>query len=153
MVRKLKLDPKIRLQSKDKGHFYVIVNYQTNITKLVSRFKTGSIIDRGARSTRIKSAVPKVLEMIDLIHKTLNEQRVLIKLDSANRDFLSAKEVIPAEIENSLQKATFKSIGNVAPYQRKMGSQPDGLEDNRTTVTQEYENTAATVRIYYERII
>ena len=53
---------------------------------------TDSLIAQGARSSRIKSSIPRVREVKDVIDKTLNEQRSLIKQDLCNQNFFSSKD-------------------------------------------------------------
>ena len=150
MFSNLKGYPKVQLHLKDKGQLlrYCKLSDQFNEARVKLQeeiVKTNALIEQGARSTKIKSALPKVREMKDVMDDALNEQRTLIRLDSTNRDFFSVKEVILAEVERELQEATIKWIEYVDPDQRKGDSQPDGLEDDKT-LTQDSENpTTATV--------
>ena len=98
--------------------------------------KTDSFIAQGARSTKVKSALPKVREMKDEMDKALYEQRTLMNLDYANQGFFSSKEAIQAEVERELQKATIEWNGYVDPESKDVNSPSENLEAEDATVTE-----------------
>ena len=78
------------------------------------------MIAQGARSTKVKSALPKVREIKDVMDQDLKEQRTLMNLHFGNREFFAPKEAILAERE--LQKATIELIGYVDPDSKDKNS-------------------------------
>ena len=105
---------------KDKGQFlrYCKLSDQFNDARVKIQdeiVQTDSLIAQGARSSRVKSAVPKVREIKDVMDQALKEQRTLMNLHFGNREFFAPKEAILAEVERELQKATIEWIGYVDP--------------------------------------
>ena len=91
---------------KNKGQFlrYCKMSDQFNNVRVTIQdeiFKTDSLIAQGARSTKVKSALPKVREMKNVMDKALNEQRTLMSPESVivNKNLFSSKEAILDEIE------------------------------------------------------
>ena len=84
---------------KDKGQFfrYCKLSDQFNDARVNIQdeiVKTDSLIEQGARSTKVKSALPKVREMKDVMDKALEEQRTLMSPEfvTVNRDFFHRKK-------------------------------------------------------------
>ena len=142
MFSKLKGCETVHPNLKDKGQFlrYCKLSDQFNDARVKIQneiVKTDSLIAQGARSTNVKSALPKVREMKDEMDKALKEQRTLLNLNFGNREFFAPKEAILAEVERELQKATIEWIG----YE-----DPDSKDTNTAL-----ENLAADATIAEER--
>ena len=88
---------------------------------------TDSLIAQGARSTKVKSALPKVREIKDEMDKALKEQRTLMKLHFGNREFFAPKEATLAEVERELQKAKIEWIGYVDPESKDTNTASENL--------------------------
>ena len=99
--------PTVRNLLTDKGQFLRFCKlsdqfYNSHVKIQEEIIKTDSLIAQGARSTMVKSALPKVREMKDEMDKAMYEQRILMNLDYAYQDFFSSKEAILAEVEREL---------------------------------------------------
>ena len=84
----------IQRQMKDKSHFLRYCKLSDQFfdarNKINEEIKmTDSLIAQGARSSRIKASLPRVLEIKDVMDKALNEQRSLIKQKLCNPNFFS----------------------------------------------------------------
>ena len=98
MLSKLKGCSTVHLLLTDKCQFlrYCKLSGKINDARVKIQgkiFKTESKIAKNARSTKVKSALPEVREMKDVINKTLNEQRTLMNSEFAivNRNFFSSE--------------------------------------------------------------
>ena len=101
--------------------------------------KTDLLIAQGARSTKVKSALPNVRQMKDVMDKDLNEQRTLMCPELANvkKDFFSPKKAILAEVERDFQKATLQWVGYVNQDSEEIKSQLEEPEADDATVAEE----------------
>ena len=100
--------------------------------------KTESLIEQGARSTKVKSALPKVREMKDEMDNALYEQRTRMYLDVANQVYFSS---ILTGVERELQKATIEWIGYVDPNNKDTNTASENLEAEDATVTEASSET------------
>ena len=131
---------------KDKGQFlrYCNLSDQFNDARVKIQdeiVKTDSLIAQGARSTKVKSALPKVREMKDEMDKALKEQRTLMNLHFGNREFFAPKEAILAEVERELQKATIEWISYVDPDSKDTNTAPKNLAAEDATIAEERSET------------
>ena len=114
--------------------------------------KTYSLIAQGARSTKVKSALPKVREIKDVMDQALKEQRTLMNLHFGNREFFAPKEAILAEVERELQKATIEWIGYVDPDSKEKNSQSETqIADDETVVEESSEARELSVNSETDR--
>ena len=84
----------------------------------------------------VKSALPKVREIKDVMDQALKEQRTLMNLHFGNREFFAPKEAILAEVETELQKATIEWIGYVDPDSKDKNSQSETHNADGETVVE-----------------
>ena len=146
MFSKLKGCETVYPNLKDKGQFlrYCKLSDQFNDARVKIQdeiVKTDSLIAQGARSTKVKSALPKVREMKDEMDKALKEQRTLMNLHFGNREFFAPKEAILAEVERELQKATIEWIGYVDPDSKDTNTAPENLAAEDATIAEECSET------------
>ena len=144
MFSKLKGRETVLSNLKDKGQFlrYCKLSDQFNDARVKIQdeiVKTDSLIAQGARSTKVKSALPKVREMKDEMDKTLKEQRTLMNLHFGNREFFAPKEAILAEVEREVQKATIEWIGYVDSKDTNTTSENLAAKD--ATIAEEQSET------------
>ena len=146
MFSKLKGCETVLSNLKDKGQFlrYCKLSDQFNDARVKIQdeiVKTDSLFAQGARSTKVKSALPKVREMKDEMDKTLKEQRTLMNLHFGNREFFAPKEAILAEVERELQKATIEWIGYVDPDSKDTNTTSENLAAKDATIAEERSET------------
>ena len=142
MFSKLKGCDTVHTNLKDKGQFlrYCKLSDQFHDARVKIQdeiVKTDSLIAQGARSTKVKSALPKVREIKDVMDQTLKEQRTLMNLHFGNREFFAPKEAILAEVERELHKATIEWISYVDPDSKDKYSQSETHNADDETVVEE----------------
>ena len=152
MFSKLKGCDTVHTNLKDEGQFlrYCKLSDQFHNARVKIQdeiVKTDSLIAEGARSTKVKSTLPKVREIKDVMDKTLKEQRTLMNLHFGNQEFFAPKEAILAEVERYLQKATIEWTGYVDPDSKDKNSPSETHNADDETVeegiVERYESPAA----------
>ena len=146
MSSKLKGCETIHPNLKDKGQFLRHCNLSDHFNDARVKIqdeivKTDSLIAQGARSTKVKSALPLVREMKDEMDKALKEQRILMNLHFGNREFFAPKEAILAEVERELQKSTIEWISYVDPDSNDTNTAPENLAAEDHTIAEERSET------------
>ena len=131
---------------KNKGQFlrYCKLSDQFNDTRVIIQdeiVKTHSLTAQGARSIKVKAALPKVREMKDVMDKALKEQQTLMNLHFGNREFFAPKESNLAEVETELQKATIEWIGYVDPSSKDTNTASENLAAEDATIADERSAT------------
>ena len=107
--------PTVRNLLIDKGEFLRFCKlsdqfYNSHVKIQEEIVKSDSLTAQGARSTKVKSALPKVREMKDEMDKTLYEQRTLMNLGYANQDLFSSKEAILADVKENFRKQQLNGL-------------------------------------------
>ena len=141
LFQALSFFPEIQRQLKNKGQFFQFCKLSDQV--FIARYKISeeikmndSLIAQGATSSRIKP-LPIIREHKDEMDKALNEQRPLINVDFASRNFFSSKEELLAEVESKLQEATIEWTSYVDPDSKETNSQIEMPAAEYATVAEE----------------
>ena len=143
---KLKECETVHTSLKDKSQFlrYCKLSDQFNDARIKIQDEivtTDSLIAQGARSTKVKSAIPKVREIKDEMDNALKEQRTLMTLHFGNREFFAPKQATLAGVEREFQRATIEWIGYVDPDTKNTNTASENLAAEDATIAEERSET------------